>query len=131
LLGAIAGFIGGGFTGGGMGAVAAAPSGELLSIFTVPVGAIDGAITGAKIGAAAGAALDATVHFADAGKGRGGNRVPNREVKRLYKKWGLNKAGQDYVHDQISTEEMSLEDIEDVVKEAARHNKFLENPPKK
>jgi hypothetical protein len=77
----------------------------------------------------AGRAFDSVMEMADAGKGRGGNRGPNREVQRLYKKYDLNEAGQSHAHDQFSGQRMSIEEIEEIIKEAAQHPKFLKNPP--
>jgi hypothetical protein len=85
---------------------------------------------GGVIGATVGDKITNHLFSADAGHGRGGNRVPNSEVQRLYKNWNLNEAGQDYVHEQIQDQGLKIDEIEDIKKEAANHEKFefLTNP---
>src|ERR1700756_3318264 len=64
------------------------------------VGARSGAMAGAFVGSAVGAA-NAIVRMADAGKGRGGNRVPNRLVRRIARDNQLNEEGRRALHDTI------------------------------
>lgn len=66
--------------------------------------------------------------MANAGRGRGGNRVPNADVRRLYKKYGVNEAGERHVHDQITGQGLGLDEIEDIVRQTATQNKFRKDP---
>lgn len=63
--------------------------------------------------------------MASAGKGRGGNATPNRDVNRIVKEFKLNKAGQRALHDEITGEDMSLQDIRDKARDLAKQDKYL------
>ena len=67
--------------------------------------------------------------MANAGKGRGGNRVSNDEIDRMYREYDLNEAGQSWVHRQISKRRFTREEIEDTVREASERAKFRNSHP--
>jgi hypothetical protein len=131
VLGAALGGTGGGAAGAVAGAAGCSPGGPVLVACSL-AGAAAGGKAGMAAGAFVGSALDAGVgiaRMANAGKGRGGNRVPNEQIQELYRKYGLNKQGESWVHRRISRRNMDIDEIEDAVREAADHSKFLKNPP--
>lgn len=131
ILGAIAGFFGGGIAGGGAGTLVAAPTGELAAPVMIPAGAIAGAIKGAAAGYAAGAALDGIVQMANAGRGRARNRVPNKLVRRIAKDNNLNEVGRRALHDEITGQDLTEEQIRQIAEDLANQEKYLNNPPPK
>src|SRR5690606_34265847 len=133
-LGGGGGAVIGGFTGGTGGAALCTGTG--VGVLVAPgcagaggmAGAASGGARGALAGGAIGALLDGVVEMANAGKRRAGNRVPNEQVNRLYREYDLNEAGQSWVHRRISKRDYSLEEIEDVIREAAERSKFKRTP---
>jgi RHS repeat-associated protein len=136
VLGGISGARGGGAAGGFTGELACAGlpacgiAGTLGgAVVGGAIGARRGAVRGAVIGTAAGLVLDQIVQMANAGRGRGGNRVPNSEVNRLYREYDLNKEGQEWVHDQISGKNLDIEEIRGEMEHASSMPGFRNNPP--
>jgi RHS repeat-associated protein len=129
VIGTLLGLIGGGVGGAGAGLVVAAPTGELAAPVLVPALSVAGAAKGAAAGFAIGATLDGIVQMADAGKGRGGNQKPNRDVRRIAKENGLNEEGRRALHDEITGQDLLLDEIRAIAKELALQPKYLKNPP--
>jgi hypothetical protein len=69
------------------------------------------------------------MQMADAGKGRGGNQGPNKQVRRIANKYDLNEAGRRELHDRISDQDMTLEDIEAEAQDVAQHPKWTNPKP--
>jgi RHS repeat-associated protein len=130
-LGASIGAGGGAVLGGGcgpaaLGLVCSPASAAAGSQLVRSVGAIGGTLAGGRLGRA----VDQHVQrMANAGRGRGGNRVPNSDVNRLHRQHEINEEGQRHVHDQITGQDLKLDEIEDIVREAATHSKFRRTPP--
>jgi hypothetical protein len=78
---------------------------------------------------AAGQAVDAYHEMARAGKGRGGNQNPNRDVERIVRENDLNRAGQRALHDEIGGKGYSLDEIREIARQIAQQAKFRNNPP--
>jgi RHS repeat-associated protein len=119
-----------GFIGGAAAGVACGPLVEICS----PVLAVAGAVVvGGTSAVAAGAAIDSyydTVNkMARAGKGRGGNQNPNQDVARIVKEHNLNREGQRALHDEITGEDLSLEQIREIARRLAEQSKYLNQSP--
>jgi hypothetical protein len=137
LIGEMTGALVGGVVGGTGGASAGAALCAATVVGTVPcaaaggaVGAAAGAKRGVVIGGAVGALFDGVVAMANAGKGRAGNRNPNADANRAAKDAGLNKAGQRELHDQISGQDLTVEEIRAIANQLKEQAKYLRNPPK-
>ena len=127
--GAIIGGTAGGF--GGAGACLATVAGTVPCAFG---GAIAGAATGARAGALVGTAVEAGIqfgksHFADAGKSRGGNTGPNKQVARIVRENNLSEAGQRALHDEITGENLTLDEIRAIAERLANQAKYVNPPP--
>lgn len=67
--------------------------------------------------------------MARAGKGRGGNQKPNADANRAANDAGLNKAGQRALHDEISGQDLPIDEIRGIASRLAEQAKYLKNPP--
>lgn len=137
LIGEMTGALIGGVAGGTGGASAGAALCAATVVGTVPcaaaggaAGAAAGAKRGAIIGGAVGALLDGAVAMASAGKGRGGNQNPNADANRAARDAGLNRAGQRALHDEITGQDLTVEEIREIANRLAEQAKYLRNPPK-
>ena len=118
------------------GALDGAARGGVVGSVVPGVGTMAGAVAGGLIEGLAGAqiagvAADATwisnepAQMANAGKGRGGNRVPNKEADRIAKEHNLNPAGQRQLHDAISKKGLKADEITDEAADIAKHSKWV------
>ncbi len=137
LIGEMTGALIGGVVGGTGGASAGAALCAATVVGAAPcavaggaAGAAAGARRGAVIGGAVGAALDVALAMANAGKGRGSNQNPNDEAIRAAKDAGLNRAGRGALHDEITGQDLSAEEIREIAFRLAEQAKYLRNPPK-
>ena len=112
-VGAAAGAVIGGTSGGAAGAAACAA-----------VGATVGAKRGALIGAAAGVLVETTLALARAGGSGAGNQGPNDAVDRIVKQTGLNREGRRALHDIITRQDLSLEEILEQAKRLSQQLKY-------
>ena len=135
-IGAATGALIGGTIGGAGGATGGAALCAATVVGTIPCGAAGGAAggllgtaKGAAIGAIAGLWVDGIVQMAKAGKGRGGNANPNDDADRVVKEFGLNRQGRRALHDQITGQDLGLDEIRDIAAELAKQAKYLRNPP--
>jgi hypothetical protein len=69
------------------------------------------------------------LQMADAGKGRGSNRGPNEEARRVANEHNLNKAGQQELHRRISRKGLNLEEMAEEAAEIANHPKWVKPKP--
>jgi RHS repeat-associated protein len=134
-LGGAIGALVGAFTGGAGGGLGGAAAGE-LACAGVPVCGAAGAVAGGAAGRAAGAAaglkwgaavgglIDIKVQMARAGKGRGKNANPNRDVDRIAKDNELNASGKRALHDEITGQDLSLDEIRDIARRLADQEKY-------
>jgi hypothetical protein len=88
-----------------------------------------GGASAAAAGKAVDSYFDGVNQMARAGRGRGGNANPNRDVNRIVKDLDLNKAGQRALHDEITGQDMSLDEIRDVARRLAEQAKYRNSPP--
>ena len=75
-------------------------------------------------------AFDSVMEMANAGKGRGGNQTPNADANRAAKDAGLNRAGQRTLHDEISGQDLTVDEIREIANRLKEQAKYLRNPPK-
>jgi RHS repeat-associated protein len=124
-LGGLVGFTFGGLGGGAVGTVTCGP--PHCTVAGAAVGAAAGATAGAVV---AGRAFDSVLEMARAGKGRGGNQNPNADANRAAREEGLNRTGQRALHDEITGQELTLDEIREIAKRLAEQAKYLKDPPK-
>jgi RHS repeat-associated protein len=129
VLGFLTGALDGGVRGGAIGTVIEPGGG------TVVGAAVGAAIEGVAAAQLAGAAADATwisakpAQMARAGKGRGGNQRPNADVRRIANEKNLNPAGRRELHDRITGQNMSADEIAAEAADVAQHEKWVNPPP--
>jgi hypothetical protein len=121
------GSLGGFAIGGGGGALLTIATGG-VNLPAVPAEAYAGAAAGAAGGLAVGQRITNTLFMADAGRGRGDNRVPNSQVDRIARENNLNAPGQRQLHDRITGRGLTPEEIADEAADVATHKKWV-NPP--
>ncbi len=119
----------GGFVGGTALCSPTGPVALVCGVGGAAAGLSAGALKGGAIGAAAGAALDGIVQMAQAGRGRGENANPNRDARRIARENDLNKDGRRALHDQITGQQQTLDEIREIARGLANQAKYRNNPP--
>lgn len=124
-----AGFLHGGSEGGAAGLLCG-PAAEVCSPAAALVGGVaEGTAAGAAAGKAVDSYYDGVNSMARAGKGRGGNQKPNADVHRIVKELNLNREGQRALHDEITGEDLSSDEIRDIARRLADQEKYRNSPP--
>lgn len=93
-----------------------------------------GGLLGGFVGSTLGAARDAVsalqILRANAGKARGGNAGPNGDAARIAREYNLNPAGQRALHDIITGQGYSLDEIREEAERLSKQDKYTTKPSK-